>query len=302
MADTIISMISYAGFDDCILMQSEDTEIIFTTQVGPRILCLRLRGSENLFFEAKGQLGRSNSDEYLIYGGHRLWHSPEAVPRTYQNDTAAVSYCIVDNHVTVTQAVEQKTGMLKEMEAWFGEDGGINVLHRLTNKGMWSVKTGIWALSMMAPSGVLVIPQSTKDTGLLPNRTLTLWSYSKLNDPRISFLENHIALRQDVCNTNRFKLGLPNYMGYAAYFINSQMLLLEHQHHEGALYEDSNSSLETFTNNLFLELETLGATSDVQPEQTIEHLERWHLFGNVEMPADETALTALLDEKRRPKR
>lgn len=302
MADTIISMISYEGFDDCILMQSEDTEIIITTQVGPRILCLRSRGSKNLFFEAKGQLGRSNSDEYLIYGGHRLWHSPEVIPRTYQNDTAAVSYCIIGNHVTVTQAVEQKTGMLKEMEVWFGEDGGINVLHRLTNKGMWSVKTGIWALSMMAPNGVLVIPQSTKDTGLLPNRTLTLWNYSRLNDSRLSFLENYIMLSQDICNTNRFKLGLPNYMGYAAYFVNSQMMLIEHQHHEDAIYEDKNSSLEAFVNSLFLELETLGATSDVQPEQTIEHFERWYLFNNVNMPDNETELAALLDAKRRLKR
>jgi hypothetical protein len=41
------------------------------------------------------------------------------------------------------------------------------------------------------------------------------------------------------------------------------------------------SAYETFTNGMFLELETLGPIQDVAPGQTIEHREDWTLFRDV---------------------
>ena len=48
-------------------------------------------------------------------------------------------------------------------------------------------------------------------------------------------------------------------------------------------------SFETFTNNEFLEMETLGPMTKLQPGQTVELVENWGAFRKVNLPqiADE---------------
>jgi hypothetical protein len=55
-------------------------------------------------------------------------------------------------------------------------------------------------------------------------------------------------------------------------------------------YPDFGCSFETFTNNEFLEIETLGPMTKLLPGQTVEHVEHWALFRNVK-------LTALTDDE-----
>jgi hypothetical protein len=42
-------------------------------------------------------------------------------------------------------------------------------------------------------------------------------------------------------------------------------------------------SYETFTNQDFLELETLGPLTSLKPGQTVEHVERWSLHKGVKL-------------------
>ena len=46
-------------------------------------------------------------------------------------------------------------------------------------------------------------------------------------------------------------------------------------------YPDFGCSFETFTNNEFLEIETLGPMTRVQPEHMVEQVEQWGLYKNV---------------------
>ena len=46
----------------------------------------------------------------------------------------------------------------------------------------------------MAPGGKEVVPQGRRDTGLLPNRVVSLWPYSRLDDPRVHWGERYIFL------------------------------------------------------------------------------------------------------------
>ena len=43
-------------------------------------------------------------------------------------------------------------------------------------------------------------------------------------------------------------------------------------------YPDFGCSFETFTNNDFLEIETLGPLTKVLPGQTVEQVEHWGLY------------------------
>jgi len=50
-------------------------------------------------------------------------------------------------------------------------------------------------------------------------------------------------------------------------------------------YADFGCSFETFTNNEFLEIETLGPLTKVAPGQFVDNVERWALFRNVKPEA-----------------
>ena len=59
-----------------------------------------------------------------------------------------------------------------------------------------------------------------------------------------------------------------------------------------ATYLDKGCSVEVFTNNDMLELETLGPVATLPPGEVVEHVERWWLFGNVPIPRSDADIDA----------
>ena len=54
-------------------------------EVGPRILFFGFHGKDNEFYENAEHAGKCGGTEFRVYGGHRLWVSPE-VDCTYFPD------------------------------------------------------------------------------------------------------------------------------------------------------------------------------------------------------------------------
>lgn len=57
------------------------------------------------------------------------------------------------------------------------------------------------------------------------------------------------------------------------------------EHQAGLVYPDFGASLECFTNAEMLEVETLGPLTTLEPGSTVEHVEQWHLYRDVD-PGD----------------
>jgi len=284
MSKVIIVKKEYKGWKNCISMSNDFIELIATTDVGPRIISLSFHNDKNVFCEFEEFLGTTGGDEWKIYGGHRLWHSPESKPRTYEPDNSKISWRKKKNSIVLTQPVEPWTQIQKEMEIHLSPDSPrVTVTHRLTNKGAWTVELALWALSVMAPGGKEIIPQITKDTGLLPNRSLSLWPYTKMNDPRIYWGEKYIFVSQSQNADAPLKIGLPNEDGWAAYINGNNMFLLQYTHVDGVSYPDYGSSYETYTNDRMLEMETLTPLVLLDTNDTIEHTEVWTLYKDVPM-------------------
>ena len=100
-------------------------------------------------------------------------------------------------------------------------------------------------------------------------------------DPHWKFTKKYLTLRQDPNNADPQKLGMFNADTWAAYLLNSEAFLKHTKAEPEKTYPDFGCSFETFTNNEFLEIETLGPMTDVQPRQTVEHAEHWALFRDV---------------------
>jgi hypothetical protein len=296
--------IPYGGWDNCLQIANGTVDLIITADVGPRIIRYGFTGQDNEMCEVGSTMGLSGGDEWRIYGGHRLWHSPESKTRTYEPDNSPVTWEEIPDGVRTEQPVEPMTGIMKEMEVTLSPDSTkVMVLHRLTNSGLRPLELSVWSISAMAQGGIEVVPQTGRDTGLLPNRLVSLWPYTRLNDPRVYWGDRHIILRHDPEIKEAFKFGISNEDGWAAYFNHGHLFIKYYEHIRKAPYPDFGASYETYTNDFMLEMETLSPLTLLQPRESAEHIEEWELFDGVPMPSvDEREIEDILKGKVRGKR
>jgi hypothetical protein len=297
MNNVKISVIPYSGWTNCIEISNGIVNAVVTTDVGPRIIRFGFCDQENEFCEYADQVGRTGGDEWNIFGGHRLWHSPEAHPRSYHPDNASVEWKEIDNGICLLQPTESWAQIQKELHFALAPDSAsATVVHRLTNKGAWPIELAAWALSVMAPGGKAIVPHPKGNPkALLPNRVLTLWPYTNMNDERIYWGEKFSILSQDTSATNPFKLGLSVEDGWAAYANHGHLFVKYFSYQRGAKYPDFGASAEVYTNECMLELETLSPLVCLEPGESIEHEEQWVLLDNVKAPScDEDVLKDII--------
>lgn len=153
----------------------------------------------------------------------------------------------------------------------------------------------------MATGGKEIIPQTGRDTGLLPNRVLALWPYTRLDDHRLSCGNKYIIVRQDSSTQQPLKLGIPNENGWAAYFNHGHLFVKYYHHNNDGHYPDFGVSYETYTTDFMLEMETLSPLTWLEPDFSLEHAEKWELFDHIPMPSDdEDEIDKALHGKIRP--
>ncbi|MFN3491200.1 MAG: hypothetical protein ACK40V_03175, partial [Anaerolineales bacterium] len=123
---------------------------------------------------------RPDGKDFHFYGGHRLWHAPENMPRTYALDDAPVEIVGEKNSLRVSQQVEAETGIKKSIEIKLIDDKPQVIIHHtLTNRNQWAIECAAWAITQLKTGGVAILPQIKEDAGVLPNRSLTLWRYKQ---------------------------------------------------------------------------------------------------------------------------
>jgi len=283
----------YGGWNNCISLENDEIELVITTDIGPRIIRFGFKGGQNLFKEFDDQLGKTGGDEWRLYGGHRLWHAPEEVPRTYFPDNGPLGFECSGNTVRLIQDTETTTGIQKEIEITLDpKENIIRVLHRLINNNLWEVELTPWALSVMANDGRAIIPQEpfqSHEENMLPVRPLVLWSYTDMADPRWMWGSKYIQLKQDSGANSSQKLGILNTLGWAGYYLKGELFVKRYGYDPGTEYVDLGCNTEVYTDRDILEIETLGGKKKVAPGSSMEHLEKWYLF-KADLKEDEESL------------
>lgn len=276
---------NYKNFGKCLKISNEDVELYVTLDMGPRIIRYSFLGEENEFCDDIPTTMEVSGEQWHLAGGHRLWHSPEDNPRTYIPDNKEVKWINSANGVILESEVEPWTQIKKEIEITLSKSGSnVKINHRLINKNAWPIELAAWALTVMAPGGIELIPQPKRDTGLLPNRAVALWPYSKMNDSRVYFGDKYIVLKHDKDIKEAFKLGIPNEDGWVAYFNHNNMFIKKFNHNKIEKYPDFGVSYETYTNEFMTEMETLSPLTTLQPNEILSHVERWELVKGISFP------------------
>lgn len=296
--------IEYKGWPNCYRLSNDVIDLVVTADVGPRIIRFGFSGQDNEFKEFTETLGMVGGDEWRIYGGHRLWHAPEASPRTYFPDNQPVQVEQHDQFVRIVQDTEPTTGIQKEIDIRISpNEAHVTVTGRLRNTTLWAVELAPWALSVMAQGGVAILPLPPRGShadNLQPTSTLALWAYTNMSDPRWTWGEKYILLRQDPGMEVPQKIGASVPDGWVAYARHRHLFVKTFEVVPGAEYPDLGCSVEIFTSADFLEVESLAPLIKVQPGAAVEHVEHWFLFQDVTAPENDADVEAhILPKVRR---
>ncbi len=296
--------IEYQSWKTAFRISNGTVQLVVSTEVGPRILFYGFCGGENEFHEIPEHSGKGGDRIFRVYGGHRLWVSPE-VARTYYPDNVRVSVRRHDESFIFTAPPESEppgTNLQKEIEIKLAEtESRVTVTHRIRNLGRKATRMAPWALSVMAGGGKAILPlpphAPVSVERLLPEGVLALWCYTDLADPRWRIGTNYIQLHQERNSASKFKeqmTGIFNPFGWGAYFRNGHLFVKKANVETGEKYPDFGCNFEIYTDAHSLELETLGPLRNLKPGETAEHTEHWWLFKSIEAGEAESWIDSVI--------
>lgn len=272
--------VEFNGWDRNVRLANREVELIVTQDVGPRVIRFGFIGERNLFAEIDGQQGGVGEEEWMLRGGHRLWIAPEAKPLTYELDNTPIEIEAIADGVRTRQPAGRLSGVVKTMDITLSPDANeVRVTHMLSNKGGKALQLAPWALTVMAPDGMAVVPLPAKiphTERLTHNQQWSIWAYTDLADPRWTFGTKYVFFRQDR-KKGPAKLGIAHREGWVAYVLGEYLFVKRFDWTDGGVYPDGGVNFETFSNQEFLEVESLGPLVTLAPGQSVMHEEQWEL-------------------------
>ena len=279
-----ISTQNYKKYGECVSFEANDIKLLVTIELGPRIIFYG-KDNKNILFEdlqdttSKGgeffDKNLSGKGIWHLYGGHRLWKSPEYMDTYYPDNSKVKVEYLKDGSVCFTSDVEITTGLQKSIIIKMANDGSLEVTQIMKNASKETIKDiSAWGLTVLANGAKAEFNLSKEDTGFLPNRNIVLWSYTDVNDERLTISNDKVLVEQkDIVQP--IKIGLYTENEVKAE-VNGQLFSIRTDKKVGT-YPDFYCNYECYTNNYILEIETLSPLKTIAPNEEIVHKEYWAL-------------------------
>lgn len=290
MNPTIIERKPLGLWDKAVRLRFGAWEIGAPLSVGPRILRCGPIDGPNLFYECPGDAGKGGGDKWRIFGGHRLWSAPED-PECYRPDNEEVGLTILRGRGFVLSSTKTKKAPLHKSIRVEQQGGSlIKIEHRLRNDTRRPLALSPWALTAVRPGGTVLVPQPDyvphpsempkgrrPTTGdFWPNRTVSLWPFTDLNDPRVQLGRDMWELTQQA-RRPAWKIGLRHAIGWVGWQWKDYLFAKWIEHDVRADYPDGGVNCELYTCNDFTEIESLAPARTLAVGATAVHREWWHL-------------------------
>lgn len=295
-------------YGGCVRIANDIAELLVTLDYGPRIIHYALAGEPNVFFVNRDPEYRKRGADFDkaffpgafwdIRGGNRLWVAPHSYPGAFYPDNGPVAWEPIDGGARFTPALRSESALLLSTEVRLRESSSqATITHRVVNEGSESRKLAAWSITSLAPGGLELVPQPRRQSGVLPNRRLSLWPYTDIRDSRLTLGNRSLALQHDPKASAPIKIGLGNEDGLACYLNAGFLFVLGYAHEMDAEYADFGSSYETFADGRMVEMESMSPLTTVRPGGYVQHEENWRLSRCDKRfdPRDEAGILDLLD-------
>jgi hypothetical protein len=248
---------------------------------GPRIVRLSFKGSENLLAEVPAASLATPHGDFRLLGGHRLWHAPEAMPRSYVPDGEGLTAADVPGGLLLEGKTEAPTGIRKRIELRLDADRPqLTLKHSLINEGSWDVELAPWAITMMRLGGAALLPIRAANApreGLLPDRHISLWPYTRFEDRRLHLDDGFVVVRP-TANEPPLKIGTFNLEGWIVYWLDGILFRKRFDVQPSGRHPDYDCNAEIYCDSRGIELESLGPLAKLPPGGQVVHTETWELY------------------------
>lgn len=275
---------------ETVILENEHFQLECLANAGPRIVRLIPAWlGENIFAEIPDVAIRTELGNYHYFGGHRLWFAPKVQSQVYFPDNHGVTVTEIKDGLKLVGGIEPDTHTRKSISIQTSPSRPfIMIKHMIRNYGTEAIHLAPCAITMLRPNSIALLPQQVglvdKD-GFLPNRNLSLWSYSRWDDPRLELGQDLIQVKSD--NSKRaLKLGYFNVLGWLGYVFEDVFFLKRFGVRRDEEYPDNGCNAEVSSTDRMVELESLGALVDLKPQEELVHTETWELYKTNDIPRE----------------
>ena len=287
-----VERIEYRGWTNAYRLTNDAAELVLVTDIGPRVMSLRVHEGENILYNDAGALGLADGhQQWRSYGGHRLWVSPESA-RCYAPDNAPCDVSVGADWVEATQP-DATHGLARTMRVEVGADR-FRIVHRVTNTTDLFDTGALWALTCVRPDGRLVFPWATGGDWSL--KKIVFWDCwaGHGSDARSVQYQPGDQLYVIEPSGEQGKVGTTGtqaWMGYAGHGVFFHKTFT---HVPDQPYPDDNCAIQVYTCADFCEMETLGPLGTFLPGRSRQHVEQWFIRPGDVDPHDEAAVLAIV--------
>jgi hypothetical protein len=258
-------------------LENAHLRLEYLTEAGPRIVRLFLAGSqENLLGEFPYITWELEQGTFHIQGGHRLWAAPEQPGFSYLPDSSGL---IARKN---TKGVElhwdpPAEGLAKTIQVNLIQDqAAVQLFQTVTNRFTHRVRIAPWGITCFPLGGTAFLPSPHAGPGPRPDGSVTLWPYSRWDDPRLKFTRAGIKINA-LTELPPFKIGAFSKEGCCAY-LRAGVLLLKRFDLVPGEYPDDGCNVESYCSDRLIELETLSSLTDLQPGESVSYQETWEVY------------------------
>jgi len=283
----------FRGWQEAYRLRLGEAEMVVVTEIGPRILSLSVGDGPNLLFVDEETVGHGQGDaDWHIYGGHRIWVAPETAD-TYAPDNSQCQAEILDEGLTVTTPVEPRTKLQKRLTITAQGDRFV-VEQGVRNTGGTLYTGAVWALTCVVPKGVITFPWGRGGSWDL--KKLVYWGrwMDHRSDVTSSQWQPGPDLFRVVPTGEEGKVGTNSPEGWVALCREDATFVKWRCWVPDTRYPDEDCSLQVYTCDRFIEMETLSPLTVFYPGTEVTHQEVWIVTAEAVDPTDGEALRRML--------
>jgi hypothetical protein len=261
----------------CVRLEGERSTLFVTVSVGPRILGLfgAGRDADNVMAVLPdATLERPNGPPFRLLGGHRLWAAPEVPALTYEPDEGPCSVTELADGIRV-EAPSDGAGLVKAVEVRSVGERWV-VGHELRNGSAEPMTVAAWAITQLRPGGTATVPLGERGSGPQADRSLVLWPYTDLDDPRLGFDRDGVTVHA-AGGDGPVKVGAAPGQGRVAYRLGTEVFEKRVDVRPSLPHPDRGAAVQVFAQEDFAELETLGPLVTLSAGEATTHRETWSL-------------------------
>jgi len=287
-----IDVTSWGPWQRAYRLTDANVEMIVVTEIGPRIVALRVNDQPNVLFQDQGAIGRG---DWRIYGGHRIWMAPET-EASYAPDNQPCTVT-VDDDALVVEAPIDPWSKLQKVLVISAAGGVFSVRNIMRNTGVMLATGAVWALTCVRPDAKVFFPWGRPGNWRM--KKICYWTSwcggaqgSQVQSPQWHPTEELFIIEP---TGEVGKVGTNGEEGWLGAIFPAATTTFYKQfvRQEGATYLDDGCAIQSYTCKDFIEMETLSPHAVINPGEELAHEELWRARAGL---ADLTNVAAIRAE------